>query len=270
MLMQKLKKLKSGYKRTSDLNALNFGGKQNQFYLTSYPKSGNTWIRILFSNLLSGSTQGTFLADLKTYIPDSHFKDHLEYVRNPDSEFHALPFQFIKTHDPFSKHYRNKNVIYICRDGRDVLNSYYHYLNARRETPLKIDELISGKSGAGFGTWSDHIINWYKNQTSRFFILKYENLKNDTFSEISKLLSAINWDIDEEVLKNAIKNASFKKLQNLEKEKGVVYKEKLKKKESLFFRKGEVGGWKNTFLEKDMELFWEHQGAGMRLMGYEK
>lgn len=270
MLIQSLKKIRSNYKRTSELNSLNFGTKPNQFYLASFPKSGNTWMRILFANLLSESEDPMFLQDLKSHIPDSHFKDHVEYAKDPKAKFHALPFQFIKTHDPFGKYYKDKNVIYIARDGRDVLNSYFHYLNARRETPIILEDLITGKQKAAFGTWSDHIINWDANKTKSFFILKYEDLKKDTFGEISKLLVAINWKVSDEKLKQAIENSAFNKLQSLEKERGVVYKDKLKKKDSLFFRKGEVGNWKKTFSEGDLELFWKAQGAGMHLMGYEK
>ena len=268
--MMSFKKVRSNHRRSSDLRSLNFGDKLNQFYLASFPKSGNTWIRVLFTNLLSERSEAAFLGDLKSYIPDSHFKDHLTYVKNPKAEFHEQSFQFIKTHDQFGKYYRDKNVIYVVRDGRDVLNSYYHYLNARRDIPLTISDLISGEGESAFGNWSDHVVAWNSNRSKNFITLKYENLKKDPFGEISKLLAAINWIVPEDRVIKAIEDSSLDKLQSLEKERGIVHSDKLKQKGSLFFRKGEVGDWVNSFSDEDVKLFWESHSAGMRMMGYDE
>ena len=94
---------------------------------------------MLLSNLLS-QENGTevFLEELKQYIPDSHIEDHRSLVRDRSSDFHRLPYRLVKTHDRFLQPYEKVPFVYIVRDGRDVLTSYYHYLSARQDRPLEL------------------------------------------------------------------------------------------------------------------------------------
>ena len=100
--------------------------------------------------------------------------------------------------------------------------------------------------------------------------MRYEDLKERPIDVLSGVMDFFGRRTEVEILRKAIEQADFSRLQKLEKKKGVVYKDKLKDKESLFFRKGLVGDWRNLFSDSDLEAFWEVSGRAMALAGYEK
>lgn len=247
-----------------------FGKKPNQYFIVSFPKSGNTWMRIMFSNLLSIQEDGNiFLQEIQEFVPDSHVPDQLKRAEKKGSLFEGLRFQFIKSHDPYKKFFKGKNVIYIVRDGRDVLNSYYHYINARREGGVKMMDLIERGEQLGFGSWNDHVMSWHNGRHGRFILLRYEDLLRDTENEMKKLLNYIGFEVKESALKLAIENSSFDRLRSLEDKKGVAYADRLKDKSSKFFRKGTSGDWKSAFTPEELKRFEELNREAMQLCGYE-
>ena len=247
-----------------------FGLKSNQYYIVSFPKSGNTWIRIILSNILSiEKGRDIFLKEIQSFVPDSHIQTQIDEAGKSGSIFSSLNFQFIKSHDPYSDFFKDKNVIYIVRDGRDVLNSYFHYLNARHEKKVKMLDLIEHGSQFGFGSWSEHIKSWHNGQCSKFIVLRYEDLLQDTESEMKKLLKFIDFEVSDKILKTAVDNSKFEKLSSLEKKKGVAYNDKLKDKTSKFFRKGTSGDWKTSFSKEDLEHFVTLNDEAMKLCKYD-
>ena len=100
-------------------------------------------MRTLLANLLKERDEEISLINIGDYIPDTYIEAQMSQVLNENSLFNQLPFQFLKTHDPYLPFYKNKKVIYIIRDGRDALNSYYYYLNARLEKPITVCEIIN-------------------------------------------------------------------------------------------------------------------------------
>ena len=84
-------------------------------FIVSYPKSGNTWMRFLIGNYLTGNECSFENCHLIT--PDIHMNpEQCEKIDRP---------RFIKSHAPFLPQY--PKVVYIVRDVRDVVVSYYHH-----------------------------------------------------------------------------------------------------------------------------------------------
>src|SRR5687767_15231360 len=89
-------------------------------FICGYPRSGNTW----FQNLLAGVVHGVdpeFAHDslIQDLVPDVHYKRfYKRYGPHAYFKSHALP----------EPSYRR--VVYLLRDGRDVMVSYHHFLTA--------------------------------------------------------------------------------------------------------------------------------------------
>jgi hypothetical protein len=92
----------------------------NDIYLVGYPKSGITWLQ----NLICSAVYGTH----SFYTPDSVVQQLIPdiYVRKYYRRFRDACL--FKSHELPRPEYRR--VIYILRDGRDVMISYQHYLSA--------------------------------------------------------------------------------------------------------------------------------------------
>src|ERR1700679_2893267 len=86
-------------------------------FLVSFPKSGNTWTRFLVANLVFPEQRADF-GNIHDLVPDpgATTKRRLHNMPRP---------RIIKSHECFDPRY--PRVIYIVRDPRDVAVSQYHY-----------------------------------------------------------------------------------------------------------------------------------------------
>lgn len=269
MLIKNFLKLFSQYERKSILNGLNFGLNDNQYFLASFPKSGNTWVRFILSYLIDSSELIT-VKKLGNFIPDLHVLDQLKLIENSKSNFREFDFQFIKTHDSYSKFYKNKNKILVVRDGRDVITSYYHYINSRTKKNISIENIIRNENIHNFGSWTEHFNSWKNHIKNSSALLKYEDLLVDPFQHISKLLKNIGWKKKDHEIIDSIEKSSFKELKKNEKENGIMFSDKINDNSVPFFRSGKSGNWKNHFSDKEHDIFWKLHGNTMKALNYKK
>src|SRR5438132_14035201 len=90
--------------------------RPDDVFIVSYPRSGNTWIRFLLANLLAPHETITF-RNIEDYVPDIH--------KSASALAGWQGHRYLKSHHPYYDSY--PRFIYIYRDGRDALVSYYHY-----------------------------------------------------------------------------------------------------------------------------------------------
>ena len=130
------------------------------FWVSSYPKSGNTLLRAILSSIFF-TNDGLFNFDLLKNIPQIENTINLEFIKNSNpkdySEIHKLEvlskywreiqskknlgiegdFIFIKTHHAlinflnkaFTSKSNTRGLIYIVRDPRDIVISFAHHYN---------------------------------------------------------------------------------------------------------------------------------------------
>lgn len=212
-------------------------------FIVSYPRSGNTWMRFLLGVLLFDSSPKTF-EGLEVNIPDIHTS--LPTINNSL----ARP-RFIKSH--FAEMPPKGKVIYIFRDGRDCLLSFYYYLYPHSEgRPRFVEFLKDVSKDRSFGTWSNHIASalaMKKKQPDRIFLIKYESLVEQTEDCLLQVLEFLKRDITKEKLKSAIELCAWGNLRKMEQQT-----RKLKPGEVPFFRIGAIEQWRECFSETEKML----------------
>ena len=255
-------------------------------WLASYPKSGNTWLRMFLKSYFLKSNEkfsleSSRLDSFKSQgFPDQFTLDHLkvdynkfgEIVKNWEAMQDYINLNnktnFVKTHHAmckiggynFTSSKNTKGGIYIVRDPRDVLVSLSHHMGLNYEKTL--EHLTSTynfeypASGNKFykkslmGTWSDHYKSWKSYKSSKILIIKYEDMvlnELNTFTKVINYLGEIDQtELKDEKLKKALKQTQFKELQKMEKAEGFLEKGK----GELFFRKGKIGTWKGEVSSK--------------------
>lgn len=254
------------------------GLRSDDVFLVGYPKSGNTWLRFLIGNYLTGNKVD--FSNSHLYVPG--LIEHPEICNNLTHQ------RFISTHLSYSSFYKFINrykkakdkkgvkVVFIVRDGRDVAVSYYHHLLKVRKlnSDVRFDEFIP-KLNKGlfnpFQSWGEYVNDWISKGKSEFTFVqvKYENLLVDPQGVMRMVMEFVNKEVDHVKLEKAIAASNFETMSKLEETQSNDH-ERLKNTLTnvKFVRKGEAGGWTKNFDEKTHSLFLRKNGDSLKKLNY--
>jgi hypothetical protein len=228
-------------------------------FVISYPKSGRTWLRMLLARLIALEYQldaGDF-TDLEEITHDYPGGVRIK-VEHDDKPHRKRPEELEKCKSRLI--FGGKRVVYLFRDPRDVLVSNFFQATRRdRYFSGDISEFIRHER-FGLPTILTYMNTWYSNRDvpAGFFLLSYEQLHRDTFSEIRRLLDFLELDrIDDSRIEDAIAYTSFENMQEMERRSGAASSRlrpsDIEDRESFKVRKGKIGGYVDYLNAIDIE-----------------
>jgi hypothetical protein len=277
---------------------------KNIVWLTSYPKSGNTWFRVFLINLLFEREDPADINRMVDYIPNAGARamvdealgfdsadlsyDESETLRADYYRFissRAKETLFFKLHDANTlTHDGNflippqatRGVIYLIRNPLDVVVSYANH------SGIGIDESIAfinnndaclhgdqNRSHFQFPqrllNWSNHVRGWVEAENMDVHVIRFEDMKRRPFDIFSEAVRFIACDKTPSQIKKALDFSDIKVLQRQENERGFVEKPSLC---HSFFHKGEIGNWKNILPPKQVKRVVEANKEIMTRFGY--
>ena len=209
-----IKKIVS-YALGTDIAGRSLSVRPDDTFIVSYPRSGNTWIRFLVANLLHPTEAVTF-ANVERLIPDAEAQSSRYLKRIPSP-------RLIKSHQYFDHRYAK--VLYIVRDPRDVVLSYYDFSRKYRHIPDRyplesyVHDFVNGRlNSSGWGTWAENVGTWLAARRGRpgFHLLRYEDLKANTEAELATVARFLGIDPVPERLRSAIQKSSADRMRELE------------------------------------------------------
>jgi len=231
------------------------------FWIASYPKSGNTWLRALLSSYYfsdSGFFNQELLKKIGQFPEKKHFKDfnydskkiidtsrfwiQSQKIINKDKKI-----KFFKTHNILGSIDNNKftnkenslGAIYLLRDPRNVLTSIQNHYEFSKDEALEF-MLNEKKFIYNFHVKNDYsdfqfISSWEKNYKSWTLqniipvkVVKYEDLINRTFETFKEIIlfiqniTGFEKNFDIIKAKKTIQSTTFDKMKKLEKMEGFV------------------------------------------------
>jgi hypothetical protein len=217
-------------------------GEQDVF-IVGYPKSGHTWLQ----NLVAGVNFGIdmqFVSDtlVQDLVPDVHFKKYYRRYCTP---------MFFKSHHLPRPEYRR--VIYLLRDGRDVMVSYYHHTMALRGKPVDFLKLLQDVDPL-FGKWHEHVQAWLSNPyRAKVLIIKYEDLKYQPADELKRLCEFVGIERDRAFTERVVEGSSIGNMRLKEARYG--WADPKWPKDKPFVRRGEIGSYKDEMPQKVLDAF---------------
>ncbi len=244
----------------------NFGIYPDDTFLVSYPKSGNTWARFLLANLIF-SGEGVRFSNLETKIPDV-------YKVTQNELRHVLRPRILKSHEYFDPRY--KKVIYIVRDPRDVVVSYYHFHLKKGIIPdgypldRYLARFVAGDVDA-YGSWRENVASWLATRygTPNFLLLRYEDMLEQTHGELSKMATFLGIEPNAEAIARAVSLSSADHMKRLEKKETDVWvNTKKTRKDIPFVRNANSGQWRAVLSEEMAGKIESAWGDLMELLGY--
>ena len=275
------------------------------FWLTSYPKSGNTWFRIVLSRLLNKSDSLSYINDINTILDspmvanrgwmnkilgfDSRVLDENELYKLRPAAYTWYAQQlkqttYIKIHDAYTLVEKNTPLIpaegclgavYFIRNPLDVAVSLAHHaqcpidwsihMMGNKDFAVPLKENQDKQIRQQLLSWSMHVQSWVSDLPIKVLVLRYEDMFFKPLETFSKAMAFLNLDRSEIELQKAIDDASFGTLQAYEQRFGFKEKPAIK---GQFFRKGIVGDWQNTLNESQIHRITHDHADMMRTYGY--
>ena len=230
------------------------------FWIASYPKNGNTWLRSILSAYYF-TNDGNFINDkiLKNIpqFPAKKYFSNFNYEKNNPISTSKLwikaqevinkdkKIKFFKTHNVYGSLNNNKfsnrsnslGAVYIIRDPRNVLTSITNHFEMKKEDALNFMlnekkytfDYFKTNDYSDFqfiSSWEKNYKSWINNKEIPVKLIKYEDLRDKTFYVVRDLIIFINkiCGLSDKFHKmraqSAIESTKFEKLKKIEKEFG--------------------------------------------------
>lgn len=268
------------------------------FWLASYPKSGNTWLRAFIANLIADPVEPLPLSELPKYCEDEARPERYSALAGrPSSELdigelcalrdqvhaqiaaEAAGTVFVKTHNfagdydghPLHNAAVTAGAAYVVRNPLDVVVSMSHHFGTG------IDEAIERLNSDGVGTlndelfvgqvlgsWAGHVESWAALEGPRFPVLRYEDLlekPGKAFGKLARLLGVA----DRARVERAVRHASFRNLAGMERRDGFV---EASDKAGRFFRAGRANQWREALSREQVTRVVEANRDTMKRFKY--
>jgi len=236
-------------------------------FITSYTRSGNTWMRFLVGNLVNPHEPVTFL-NVERLVPDMY--------KNADWTLRRLPRpRVLKSHEAFDARYRR--VIYIVRDPRDVAISNYHWEiklgSIPEDCPIEdwIPGWMEGNSWRRVGSWADNVNSWLATRQGHdsFLLVRYEDLHENQQRELARVAQFLGLNPNPERINRAIELSSAANMQKMEQTQGKKWVATFHtRSDKPYIREASSGGWQAVLPKETVTQIEARWGSLMKQLGY--
>jgi estrone sulfotransferase len=225
--------------------------EHGRVFIVSYPRSGNTWVRLLLEYSLGFETQSVYAIEQNERRRESYHP--LSRVTNNDQHIVRSPeIDIVKSH-AFAVEGESP-VIYVLRDGRDATVSYWHFARSFWKRPVgTFSEFLRELHRTG-DWWPHHVYQWLDyDKLHPKLVVRFEDLISDQKKETERMLDFLHLD-------PVRKFGDFEESAKFEKLHEVI---------PSFFREGKTGTWREAFQPKDEEFFLRYGLGMLQRYGYE-
>lgn len=238
-------------------------------FIVSYFRSGSTWSRFLFGNLIHEHEAVTF-TNMERLVP---------FIYNqPDRILRRLP-RVLKSHECFDPRY--PRVIYIVRDPRDVAVSFYFYNIKVRVIPdgYSMEKFVARWMSAKVvdyadrvGSWQDHVLSWIRLRQGKpgFVLVRYEDLLRDPEKILVELAPFVGIVPTPERIERAVRLSSVSHMQSLEEKQAQEWiTTKGTRQDIPFVRSAKAGEWRKRLPPGAIKMLEDAWGATIKELGYD-
>ncbi|HEU6447415.1 MAG TPA: sulfotransferase domain-containing protein [Verrucomicrobiae bacterium] len=228
-------------------------------FIISYPKSGRTWLRLMLGKYLSDLSGAEFSELLELYELTSKRKQFPRIGVIHDGSSRDGKFQHRSQLKKSKRLYRNKQVIFLARDPRDVAVSYYFHCSRREKAGRwNLSDFLRDEN---FGLPKIiHFMNiWAKNRATpkKFLLVHYEKLLAAPAKELEKVIDFIGVKSDPALLEEAVAFGAFDNMRQMELQERFG-SDRLRPgcatdPESFKTRRGKAGGYADYLTDNDLK-----------------
>ena len=207
-----------------------FPFRDDDIFIATYAKSGTTWIQQIVSQLLFNGQTGLNVEEMSPWMDFRLPPEEVKMALIAEQKHR----RFLKTHFPLDAlvYSPKAKYLYIARDGRDVLWSYYHHHTNHLDA---FYDMLNDAGGPGiepFAPSQDDIVTFYRKWLERdgypiwsfweniatwweyrhlpnLLMLHFGALKADMPGEIRRIAQFLDITIDESKWDEILEHCSF-------------------------------------------------------------
>ncbi|XP_056423302.1 sulfotransferase 6B1-like isoform X2 [Hyla sarda] len=248
-----------------------FEAREDDLLVATYPKNGTNWLIQILCEIVS-------LVHHREPLPDAtmiefgspeilaRFKDRPSpRILSTHLDFKNIPKSFFE---------KKVKILLVLRNPKDTAVSFYQFHNSLPALPSYNSWATFFKDFTNgtvvYGQYFDFVATWEKHFDEKTMMaITFEEMKLDFPSAVKKISEFFQFSLTEEQIHLVANRTTF----NSMKEKSENTHGKLG---DSFFRKGEIGDWKNYFTEdqsKVVDTMFEKYLAGTKLgkmLNYDK
>ena len=207
-----------------------FPFRDDDIFIATYAKSGTTWIQQIVSQLLFNGQTGLNVEQMSPWMDFRLPPEEVKMALISEQKHR----RFLKTHLPLDAlvYSPKAKYLYIARDGRDVLWSYYHHHTNHVDAFYDMLNEAGGPGIEPFAPSQDDIITFYRKwlecdgypiwsfweniatwweyrDLPNLLMLNFGALKADMPGEIQRIAEFLEIKIDESKWKEILNHCSF-------------------------------------------------------------
>lgn len=216
-------------------------------YTTGHPRSGNTWLGRLLSDILKAE----YVAG--TPAPDGHYD--AQYWG--EGETWQPDFRVWKTH---AREKPPGPTVFVYRDPRDVICSIWHYRDRYPTIENVIETLaqhVDDQTSDRYGKYEDFVRTWWNTGKAEAQI-RYEDMHLQPVRALGYVifkLTGLNWSSQD--INNGVFRQEFSRIKTI----------KAPTQDHAMWT-GQPGNWRNYFTRRDADLTQALLGDLMLEQGY--
>ena len=273
-------------------------------WLASYPKSGNTWLRMFLYQLMriagghprepdelnkldrSSMYEAKLFGLFDQFLGKPLATASIAEVARVRPRIHQAIVEriggvaLVKTHNllghiadvPILNPDVSIGAVYILRDPRDVAPSLAKHLG------VSIDNAIEqmGRNAHGtqnskesafetWGSWSEHVLSWTMEPSEAILVVRYEDMHASPLETFTGIVRHLGQKADEAAILEAIELSSFDNLRS--QEDNYDFRERSPRADR-FFVAGKVGNWRDKLSAEQAAQIETAHGPLMQRFGY--
>ncbi|XP_034993878.2 sulfotransferase 4A1 [Zootoca vivipara] len=226
----------------------NFPVRDNDVWIVTYPKSGTSLLQEVVYLVSQGADPDEIgLMNIDEQLPVLEYPqpglDIIKELTSPRLIKSHLPYRFL----PSDLHSGESKVIYMARNPKDLVVSYYQFHRSLRTMSYRgtFQEFCRRfmNEKLGYGSWFEHVQEfWQHHMDSNVLFLKYEDMHKDLATMVEQLARFLGVSYDKAQLESMVEHCH-------------QLIDQCCNAEALPVGRGRVGLWKDIFTVSMNEKF---------------
>uniref|UniRef100_A0AC11AME1 Sulfotransferase family 4A member 1 n=1 Tax=Ovis aries TaxID=9940 RepID=A0AC11AME1_SHEEP len=190
----------------------NFPVRPSDVWIVTYPKSGTSLLQEVVYLVSQGADPDEIgLMNIDEQLPVLEYPqpglDIIKELTSPRLIKSHLPYRFL----PSDLHNGDSKVIYMARNPKDLVVSYYQFHRSLRTMSYRgtfqefCRRFMNDK--LGYGSWFEHVQEfWEHHMDSNVLFLKYEDMHRDLVAMVEQLARFLGVSCDKAQLESLVEH----------------------------------------------------------------